>query len=397
MKKQVKILSSFVAEHEAELRRYNQRIIKHQRVRSKTGSVDSKKGGSVDFLSVDNTTHRQKPDMGSEVVKQESNIVGEGFDRVVGNNDASQEGVVCGSVNQSLPTPSLTPRILHTLGVSHEDIVSFTTSHKLQEGDITTTEGGWEHKTTSVTMGISSSDNLRDLSLTGIVSEIFAGVTKSAVVCCNCGMVSCTYERFLDVSLSICNHDEENLPERSSPKKGKGGNNTCNSSSSNGQEQAEGVVELNSCFQRFTAVEKLGSSMSCNGCGEKSVSKTRELSFCHLPAVLTLQLKRFHAKGMQKLDDHVQFPLYGLNMGNFMSSSSNHVGQKNHTPAPPILYNLLGVVSHKGNNGSGHYITYIREMGGWCMCDDMVVKWVDEDEVRNVEAYMLVYVAVADR
>ncbi len=344
----------------------------------------------MDLLS-GNTAHRQKPDIGSVVVKQQCNIAGGGEgDHAVGNNGASQEGV-CDSVNQLLPSQTLTPRILNALGLSNEEIVSFPTSHKLQGSEITTK--GWEH--TSTSMAVSSSCNLRDLHLTDIVSEIFAGVTKSAVVCCKCGMASYTYERFLDVSLSICDHDE-NLPKGSSPKKGKSNNCNSNSKCPNGQREAE-REELSSCFQRFTTVEKLYSSMSCDGCGEKSVSKTRELSFCHLPAVLTLQLKRFHANGKQKLDDHVQFPLYGLNMGNFVSSSCYYDGKKNNIPPPPILYDLLGVVSHKGNNGSGHYITYIREIGGWCKCDDMVVQWVDEEEVRNAEAYMLVYVAVADR
>eukprot|EP01084_Bolivina_argentea_P298954 515288_1 len=380
MRKRIKILALFLAEHEAEQRKLNQKLVKNHKLGSRKGSVDSLSG---------NTTHHQKPDIGSEVVRQQCHIAGGGEgDRAVGNNGASQEGV-CYSVNQLLSSQTLTPRILNALGLSNEDIVSFPTSHKLQGGEITTE--GWEH--TSTSMAISSSCNLRDLSLSDIVSELFAGVTKSAVVCCKCGMASCTYERFLDVSLSICKHDEY-VPEGSSPKKGK--SNNCNSKCPNGQREAE-REELSSCFQRFTTVEKLGSSMSCDGCGEKSVSKTRELSFCHLPAVLTLQLKRFHTNGMQKLDDHVQFPLYSLNMGNFMSSPCYYNGKKNDTLPHPILYDLLGVVSHKGNNGSGHYITYIREMGGWCKCDDMVVQWVDEEEVRNAEAYMLVYVAVADR
>ncbi|CAN0467905.1 unnamed protein product, partial [Hapterophycus canaliculatus] len=44
---------------------------------------------------------------------------------------------------------------------------------------------------------------LEDLNLAGFVQEVFAGVTRSDVVCTSCGDVSCTYERFLEVSLPV--------------------------------------------------------------------------------------------------------------------------------------------------------------------------------------------------
>lgn len=44
---------------------------------------------------------------------------------------------------------------------------------------------------------------LEDLNLAGFVQEVFAGVTRSDVVCTACGDVSCTYERFLEVSLPV--------------------------------------------------------------------------------------------------------------------------------------------------------------------------------------------------
>ena len=50
---------------------------------------------------------------------------------------------------------------------------------------------------------------LEDLNLAGFVQEVFAGVTRSDVVCTACGDVSCTYERFLEVSLPVRAGEQE--------------------------------------------------------------------------------------------------------------------------------------------------------------------------------------------
>jgi Ubiquitin carboxyl-terminal hydrolase len=54
---------------------------------------------------------------------------------------------------------------------------------------------------------------LEDVTLSGFVTEVFAGVTQSEVVCLNpsCKHVSATFERFLDVSLSLNGTDEDEL------------------------------------------------------------------------------------------------------------------------------------------------------------------------------------------
>ncbi len=410
MKMQVKVFELALAEHEVEQKKAIQKLKQHQRKNSKLGN----KKGSRDspLLNIHDQQQQQLEIGGSEVINKQhcNNSAGGGGGggggevdhRAVGGGSggASQDGM-CDSVHLLLPFHQIpsSPQSLSKSQMNIEDSVSLPTTPKLQGNVVTTLQGviqdGWEQ--TSKSPMTRSSSQLSDLRLTDIVSEIFAGVTKSAVVCCKCDMTSCTYERFLEVSLSICSNDKS-IPEGSSPNGKKGKSNNNYNKCPNGQQEDE-RVELSSCFQYFTAVEQLSSSMSCDGCGETSVSKTRELSFCYLPAVLTLQLKRFHANGRQKLNDHVKFPLYNLNMGNFMSRSSCHHNngrKKDTSPPPTVLYDLLGVVSHKGNGGSGHYITYIRETGGWCKCDDMLVQWVDEEDVRNAEAYMLVYVAVED-
>jgi Ubiquitin carboxyl-terminal hydrolase len=52
---------------------------------------------------------------------------------------------------------------------------------------------------------------LEDVTLSGFVTEVFAGITRSEVVCLNpnCHHVSATFERFLDVSLSLNGTDDD--------------------------------------------------------------------------------------------------------------------------------------------------------------------------------------------
>lgn len=57
---------------------------------------------------------------------------------------------------------------------------------------------------------------LEDLNLRGFVQEVFAGVTRSDVVCTKCDHVSCTYERFLEVSLPIRPGEHEPVHKRRS-------------------------------------------------------------------------------------------------------------------------------------------------------------------------------------
>ena len=53
------------------------------------------------------------------------------------------------------------------------------------------------------TKGVLNGQRLEDVNLAGFVQEVFAGVTRSDVVCTSCEHVSCTYERFLEVSLPV--------------------------------------------------------------------------------------------------------------------------------------------------------------------------------------------------
>jgi hypothetical protein len=57
-------------------------------------------------------------------------------------------------------------------------------------------------------------------------------------------------------------------------------------------------------------------------------------------------------------------------------------------------YELQAVVAHQGTPNKGHYIALLKPKGGphWAKFDDAAVKWVQEAEVMDQEASMLVYI-----
>lgn len=55
------------------------------------------------------------------------------------------------------------------------------------------------------------------------------------------------------------------------------------------------------------------------------------------------------------------------------------------------MYQLFGVVSHRGDMQGGHYVAYIKCEGFWYQCDDAYVTLVTEADVTKCEAYMLYY------
>lgn len=61
------------------------------------------------------------------------------------------------------------------------------------------------------------------------------------------------------------------------------------------------VRSINDCFDTFSASEQLGARMQCDSCAG-SVLKTKQMSFCSLPRVMVVHLKRFDAMADRKID-----------------------------------------------------------------------------------------------
>lgn len=57
-----------------------------------------------------------------------------------------------------------------------------------------------------------------------------------------------------------------------------------------------------------------------------------------------------------------------------------------------LMYDLFAVVCHRGTFQGGHYIAYVKSNDNkWYLCDDACITVVNEDAVKNSQAYMLFY------
>ena len=152
------------------------------------------------------------------------------------------------------------------------------------------------------------------------VWRLFGGVASSHICCTKCGYSTTRREPFLDLSLPIPtinvpdmspHHAQQTRPTipvaNDAPEKGEGHN---------------GCATLQQCLASYTGIENLTGSgrYRCECCGSIS-GATKQIRLQALPPVLCLHLKRFTWRGAgkkSKLDEHVDFPLEGLNMAPYM-------------------------------------------------------------------------------
>jgi len=208
------------------------------------------------------------------------------------------------------------------------------------------------------------------------VHEVFCGALRSDVVCARCGSTSSTREPFLDLSLAL--GDVHHHVSAAARRKG----------ARPPSHAASAALRLEDCLARFTCAETLGGLSTCAACGE-SVERRKQLRIDKLPNVLVLHLKRFDARQERKIRCAVDFPLIDLDLAPFLAPKRNDDVPED---APPHLYRLSAVINHDGDLGQGHYTAFVSEGGSWFFCDDHHVHAVREEDVRNSEGYILLYV-----
>ncbi|CAD6642949.1 BAH_G0041910.mRNA.1.CDS.1 [Saccharomyces cerevisiae] len=192
-----------------------------------------------------------------------------------------------------------------------------------------------------------------------IVHTVFEGSLESSIVCPGCQNNSkTTIDPFLDLSLDI--KDKKKLYE---------------------------------CLDSFHKKEQLKDfNYHCGECNSTQ-DAIKQLGIHKLPSVLVLQLKRFEHLlngSNRKLDDFIEFPTY-LNMKNYCSTKEKDKHSEN-GKVPDIIYELIGIVSHKGTVNEGHYIAFCKISGGqWFKFNDSMVSSISQAEVLKEQAYLLFY------
>ena len=176
-------------------------------------------------------------------------------------------------------------------------------------------------------------------------------------------------------------------------------------------------ITLDECLQHYTSTETLSEQVQCDACKQHRPSRKR-LTIATTPKVLILHFKRFDSLRQLKICSKVNFPLKGLDLAPFMQQQQEQPSQckqntDHKTPSSqpidlsgikplspsiskvadskdtPLLYDLQGLISHKGslnqvsydcsahnfilllminitlrnqNNLQGHYVSYIATM-----------------------------------
>ncbi|XP_061167152.1 ubiquitin carboxyl-terminal hydrolase 44-like [Saccostrea echinata] len=221
-------------------------------------------------------------------------------------------------------------------------------------------------------------NELCDLDLFDIISDIFQGELVSQVKCLVCGNISETKEPFMDLSLEF--------PERYQ-------------FTSLNASIAQDICHITEMLYKFTEEETLeGRIYQCENCNTRRKKRTsksiyteaqKRLLLKKLPNVLRLHLKRFRWSGRnhrEKISTQVAFDDV-LDVEPFCDKSDMEKGQS-------YTYNLLGVIIHHGRGfGSGHYTAccWNAEANSWINCNDSRVKICSKEEVLLSQGYILVY------
>lgn len=183
------------------------------------------------------------------------------------------------------------------------------------------------------------------------LDAVFHGRFRSRIECQVCYTPSDCFDPFMDISLDLA------------------GSNT-----------------LQDCFRRFTSTEVLqgANAYGCKTC-KKKVTARKQFSLDKVPAVLTVQLKRFDVSRniAGKIHRRIGYPAT-LDIEPYLSEKRG-----------PCLYDLVGLIVHQGASlSSGHYYSYCRAPSGfWLKCDDECVTQVKVETVLSEMsgAYILFY------
>jgi len=147
------------------------------------------------------------------------------------------------------------------------------------------------------------------------------------------------------------------------------------------------------------------------------VDHEKKLLVTGFPPILCLHVKRLHYNAnhqMIKCNQHIEFPEY-LDMSKLHADCDEYTSQMNTISKDTlsqklehkrIIYRLISVIEHRGNAFSGHYVTYRRivdqtlqqPLSGapitWVYISDETTYQISWEDVRQCNAYMLIYEAI---
>ena len=162
--------------------------------------------------------------------------------------------------------------------------------------------------------------------------------------------------------------------------------NVCTKCECNYSEKKENSdkLTLESCLENYIKEEILlkGEEWDCPKCNKKVCSK-KKTELYYLPKILIICFTRFIKKNeiWSKNDDYIKFKVENMNMKDFMIGPD-----KEHS-----VYDLFGIIEHKGTMDNGHYISICKNSDNWYKYNDINVEKIDINDVQKSNAYILFY------
>ncbi|KAG2387686.1 hypothetical protein C9374_001280 [Naegleria lovaniensis] len=209
------------------------------------------------------------------------------------------------------------------------------------------------------------------------ITDLFLGQLKSEIQCHACKRQSITFDPFLDISLPI---DFKN-PHR----RGSSGHYSWPPISKQHHDMNH-EVSLEECLSKFTEEEMLTGieQVYCSAC-KAHQDVTKKLTFCRIPEVLVVQLKRFSNDEKLLTPVRLSDP---INFSNFLAKEARERFYQNE----PIEYQLLGVIKHYGSLRGGHYTCQVKNSNEeWYDYNDSTVKKLSHFNPSDSSAYVLFY------
>lgn len=208
------------------------------------------------------------------------------------------------------------------------------------------------------------------------IADIFAGQHASRLRCTTCGNTSTTYEAFYSISVEI---------PRAAGKR---------------------PWDIYDCLRSYCKEEKLSGDevWKCPYC-KCEREATKQITITRAPWCLVIHFKRFDmqkGQSAKKVHTPIGFPLFGLNMDQYMvASRKDPDGPAEMATTPPYSYDAYAVMRHIGSSGNGgHYISLVRDAARgniWRKFDDDRVTDFDPNKLKpdhrlqNEQAYLVFY------
>ena len=211
------------------------------------------------------------------------------------------------------------------------------------------------------------------------ISDLFAGQHASRLRCTTCNNTSTTYEAFYSISVEI---------PRQNPKRG--------------------MWDIHNCLRSYCQEEKLSGDevWKCPHC-KCEREATKQITITRAPQFLVVHFKRFEMRkgDAKKVHTPINFPLYGLDLGEYMVRSDTSTRSRSEEPldmatTAPYMYDAYAVMRHIGSSGSGgHYISMVRDAARscWRKFDDDRANDFDPGKLKgdkilqNDQAYLVFY------